>query len=237
MVGVELQTIEVQGNASPLNFENAEIKQAIPERAVGDLPLQVAGNPRAAATFALLLPGVTTGGSGSPFNARVNGGQHLSDEALLDGVSMQQGISSVAGMVAVFGDQPIIPEEVSEVSVLTSNYEPQYGSTSSSVITMVTKSGTNEFHGEAHEFHRNTVLNARQFGVDTRPQNIENEFGASIGGPVKIPGLTGGPRKTFFYTTYDRWVPRGGTVRPVFGFRRSSKERVISGTGLTGAAI
>ena len=217
-VGLELQTIEVQANASPLNFENAEIKQAIPERAVGDLPLQVAGNPRAAATFALLLPGVTSGGGGDPFNARVNGGQQLSDEALLDGVSMQQGVSSVAGMVAVFGDAPIIPEEVSEVSVLTSNYEPHYGSTSSSVITLVTKSGTDGFHGEAHEFHRNTVLNARQFGVDTRPQNIENEFGASIGGPVKIPGLTGGPRKTFFYTTYDRWVPRGGTVRPVFSF-------------------
>ena len=217
-IGPETQTIEVTTNASPLNFETPEIKQAIPTKAVEDLPLQVAGSPRTAASFVLLLPGVTTGGGGSPFDARVNGGQQLSDEALLDGVSTQQGVSSVAGMVSIFGDQPVVPEEVSEVSVLTSNYEPQYGSTSSSVITMVTKSGTNEFHGEAHEFHRNTVLNARPYGVPDRPQDLENEFGASLGGPVKIPGISSGNRKTFFFFTYDRWVQRGATRRPILSF-------------------
>lgn len=218
-VGAQQQTVEVRGNASPLNFVNAEIKQAIPTRAVEDLPLQVAGNPRTAANFTILLPGVTTGPGGSPYDIRVNGGQRTSDETLLDAVSMQTGVQGTGkGIVTVFVDMPIIPEEVGEVSVLTSNYDPQYGDTASSVITMVTKSGKNEFHGEAHEFLRNTALNARQFGIPQRPVDIENDFGASIGGPAKIPGLWGGRRKTFFYFTYDRWVTRGGLFRPTFSF-------------------
>lgn len=129
---------------------------------------------------------------------------------------MQQGVMSQSGMISIFNDFPIPPEALSEVSVLTSNYEPQYGSTASGVITAVTKSGTNEFHGSLFEHHRNTVLNARQFGAPRRPQNLQNEFGGTIGGPIKIPWLAWtGNRKSYFFFSYDRFSIRGGTTAPV----------------------
>ncbi|MCI0418313.1 MAG: TonB-dependent receptor [Acidobacteria bacterium] len=223
-VGELTQTVDVQADVSALNFENAELKQAINPMALAELPLLVSGNQRSAASFALLIPGVTTGGGANTFDARINGGLQSGDEALLDGVSMQQGLMSQGGMVSIFADYPISPESISEVNVLTSNYEAQYGSTTSAIITAVTKSGTKDFHGSLYEYHRNTALNARQFGAP-KPKNIENEFGATIGGPVKIPKLGWTDRrKTYFFFAFDRWYARGGTVAPVLSIP-SLKER------------
>src|SRR5207302_3173209 len=146
----------------------------------------VSGNSRSATSFVILLPGVNTAAGGNPFEARINGGMKMGDEAALDGVSMQEGLMSQSGMVALDNDYPMSPEAISEVSVLTSTYEPRYGTTTSGVIMAVTKSGTNEFHGDLREFLHNTVLNARQWGAPDRPKDIENQFGGSIGGPIKI---------------------------------------------------
>jgi carboxypeptidase family protein len=216
-IGAETQTIEVTGLASPLNFENAEVKQAVNPDVIGSLPLLVQGNTRSVANFIVLAPGVTTGGGGNSFDARINGGMQMGDEAVLDGVTMQQGLMSQSGMVSLGNDYPMTPEATSEVTLLTSNYEPQYGSTTSGVITAVTKSGTREFHGELHEYFRNTVLNARQYGIDFVPKDQENEFGGSIGGPLKegIPFLSSGKNKTFFFTAFDEWYIRGGSRRPI----------------------
>src|SRR5205809_910177 len=108
----------------------------------------------------------------------------------------------------------LVSDMVSEVKVLTSNYEPQYGSTTSAQIIANTKSGTNEFHGGAYEFHRNTVLNARQFGADVRPKNLQNDFGAFVGGPAKVPGLWSANKKTYFYVNYEGFRVVGGANRP-----------------------
>lgn len=215
-VGIATQTIEVTALASPLNFENAEVKQAISPEVLAGLPLPVQGNTRSAANFIVLVPGVTTGGGGNPFDARINGGMQMGDEAVLDGVTMQQGLMSQSGMVSLGNDYPMTPEATAEVTLLTSNYEPQYGSTTSGVITAITKSGSSAFHGELHEFLRNTKLNARQYGIDFVPKDQENEFGGSIGGPVKgVPGLSRGQNKTFFFVAFDEWYVRGGTRRPI----------------------
>jgi hypothetical protein len=213
-VGAAVERVEVRAEASPLNFSDSTLKQSVNTDAIADLPLVVQGNTRSAANFVVLMPGVSTAG-GNPFDVRINGGQQMGDEAVLDGVTMQQGLMSQSGMVSLGNDYPMVPEATAEISVLTSNYEPQYGSTTSAVITAVTKSGGNDFHGELHEFHRNTALNARQFGIPERPQDIENEFGGSVGGPVKLPGIWGGRRKTFFFTNLDYWTIRGGARRPI----------------------
>ncbi len=213
-LGTGLQTIEVTSNASPLNSTNAEIKQSVPTRAINDLPLQVAGSPRTAASFVALLPGVMPGG---PFDTVINGGMQVGEEALMDGVSGKEGLD-VSGMISIMNDSPITPEAVSEVSVLTSNYDPQYGSSTGGVIAMVTKSGTDKIHGEAHEFLRNNALNSRQYGVDNRPFDIENEFGFSIGGPAKwthIPGFWSNKRKSFWFVNFDEWRIRGGLTHPI----------------------
>jgi hypothetical protein len=214
-LGPAVQTVEVRGTANALNFDNGEVKGAITPETIADLPLIVSGNQRAAASFIILLPGVNTGGGANPFDSRINGGIQGGDEAVLDGVTMQEGVQSQSGMVAMFNDYPITPESVSEVSVLKSNYEPQYGYTSSAVITAVTKSGTNQFHGSGHELLRNKVLNSRSFNTPQTPIDTENDWGATIGGPAKIPGLWGGNRKAYFFFAYGGYTIRGGTVSSI----------------------
>ena len=223
-VGSAIQTLEVRANASPLNFEDATHKGEITPQILSQLPLAVSGNSRSATSFVILLPGVNTAAGNNPFEARINGGMKMGDEAALDGVSMQEGLMSQSGMVALDNDYPMSPEAISEVSVLTSTYEPRYGTTTSGVIMAVTKSGTNEFHGDLREFLHNTVLNARQWGAPDRPKDIENQFGGSIGGPIKIPGVWSGRSKAYFFLNYERWTIRGGTKFPVLSIP-SLKER------------
>jgi hypothetical protein len=214
-LGAAVQTVEVSANASPLNFENAEVKQAITPDQVTALPLLAAGAKRSAVGFVPLMPGVNTGAGNAPFNSRINGGMQTGDEATLDGVTMQEGLLNQTGMVA-FTDMPIAPEAVEEVSVLTSNYEPQYGLTTSGVISVVTKSGTSDFHGGAYEFHRNTVLNARSYGVANRSKDLENDYGAFIGGPAKVPKLLWtGNRKTYFFVHFGGFRAIGATTKPI----------------------
>jgi hypothetical protein len=224
-LGAAVQTVEVIANASPLNFENAELKEAITPETLRELPLLVGGAIRSAAAFVILMPGVSTGGGANPFDARINGGLQSGDEAVLDGVTLQQGTKGQSGMVSAYSDYPWSPEAISEVSVLTSNYEPQYGSTTSAVITAITKSGTNEFHGSLYEFHRNTSLNARQFGIPDRPKDIENDFGGNLSGPIKIPWLAWtGRKKTYGFVNYEGFRIRGGATTPIISIP-SLKER------------
>src|SRR5205814_10264993 len=119
-----------------------------------ELLLLLTGGPRAAASFASLMPGVSTGGGANAFDARMNGGLQSGDEATVDGVSMQQSFMSQGGMVSIFQDFPMSPDIVSEVKVLTSNYSPEYGSSLSGQIMAVTKSGGSNFHGAVFDFHR-----------------------------------------------------------------------------------
>ncbi len=212
-LGTVEQSIEVVANASPLNFDNATRAEGVAPETINDLPLIVSGAPRNSAQFAVLLPGVTTGAGSSAFDARINGGLQSGDEAIMDGVSMQQGTMNQSGMIS-FWDFRMTPDMISEFKVLTSSYEPQYGSTTSAQIMVTTKSGTNEFHGAVYEYFRNTVLNARQFGADRRPKDIEHDFGGSIGGPVKLPGLWSSKFKTYFFTNIEKFYIRGGVNRP-----------------------
>ena len=224
-LGEARQTVEVSADVTPLNFENAQLVEGITPQSIKDLPLLISGAIRSAAQFAILMPGVNTGAGNSGFDARIDGGMKLGDEAVLDGVTIQDGMKTVSGMTEAYTDHPMSPESISEISLLTSNYEPQYGATTSGVITAVTKSGTNEFHGDLYEFLRNTALNARQFGIPNRPKDVENDFGGTIGGPLKIPWLAWtGRKKTYFFVGYELFHIRGGTTTPVISIP-SLKER------------
>jgi hypothetical protein len=100
-VGASEQRIEVTAEASPLNQVDATIKQSISPETIEQLPLAVSGNSRSAANFIILSPGVTTGGGNNPFDARINGVMEMGDEAVLDGVTMQEGLMSQSGMVSL----------------------------------------------------------------------------------------------------------------------------------------
>jgi hypothetical protein len=217
-VGATQQTIEVQADVSQLNFETPTVQSGIAPEVLGELPLIVSGSIRSAAAFVTLMPGASQGASQNPYNTRINGGLTAGDEAVWDGVSLNEGINGNTGMIAAYSDYPMSPEAISEISVLTSNYEPQYGVTTSGVITAETKAGTKNFHGSLYEFHRNTVLNARQFGIprESRPKDIENDYGGSLGGPIKIPKIFDTARKkSYFFFNYEGFKIRGGVSTPI----------------------
>ena len=190
-LGATAEVIEVSANASPLTFDSAVQKGTIQPSALEELPLILGGHTRSAVAFARLLPGVTTGGDDDKlnFNTRINGGTNETDEALLDGISIVDGSLGQNGIELAVTGHPMSPEAIQEITLLTSNYDAQYGYTSSSVLTAITKSGTNAFHGTVYELLRNNALNARPFGVANRPIDKENDFGGNIGGPIKLPDL------------------------------------------------
>jgi len=208
------EKIEVVGGSSVLSV-TATQEHGISPETLNQLPLLMNSGPRAAAAFAVLMPGVNAGGRASAFDARTNGGLQSGDEASVDGVSMQQGFMSQGGMVSIFQDFPMSPDMVSEVKILTSNYAPEYGSSTSGQIMAVTKSGGSSFHGSAFEFYRNQDLQAKQWGlVGDKAKASKKNFGANVGGPAKIPGLYNSKVKSYFYFDYEGYREQGGSNRP-----------------------
>jgi hypothetical protein len=155
------QHVEVTADASPLNYENAELRNSIDPQVIQQVPLLVAGSMRSAANFASLLPGVVRG-SGDVSGAHVNGGQSQTGIAILDGIALFNS-SGTQGLTGAVNDFPQSPDVISEFQVLTSNYDAQYGSAGGVTIENV-RSGTSTYHGSAFEFHRDTALNAVQWG-------------------------------------------------------------------------
>jgi hypothetical protein len=214
-LGSATQTVEVSANASQLNFQTAVVQQGIAAQQISALPLEVAGAQRNALNFLVVMPGVNAlaGGQNQDY-AQINGGQEDSDEAVLDGVSMVEGLLSQSGTVA-WNDFPISPEAVGEVSLLTSNYDPQYGATYSAVSVASTKAGSDQFHGGGYEYNRNTDFNARQFGVAERPKDIENDLGGFIGGPIHAPGFWSGRKKSYFFVNFEAYRSEGAATKPI----------------------
>ncbi len=212
-IGTQEQKIEVIGGASIL-AQSATQEHGISPETLQQLPLLMNSGPRAAAGFAILMPGVSTGGGSNAFDARINGGLQSGDEASVDGVSMQQGFMSQGGMVSIFQDFPMSPDMVSEVKILTSNFAPEYGSSTSGQIMAVTKSGGSSFHGSVFEFHRDQTLKAKQWGAEDKPPFKRNNYGVNIGGPAKVPGLWAERWKSYFYFDHEGYRQTGGSNQP-----------------------
>src|SRR6266849_2320367 len=207
------QKVEVQADASPLNFENAELRGSIDPQVIQEVPLLVSGSIRSAANFASILPGVVRG-SGDAAGAHVNGGQSQTGIVVLDGVALYNS-SGTQGLTGAILDFPQSPDLISEFQVLTSNYDAQYGSTGGVTVENV-RSGTNSFHGTAYEFNRNSAFNATQWGIpaDSKAQDVENDFGGNFGGPLKLPFWKNRNHRTFFFANFEAFRIRGALFRP-----------------------
>ena len=105
-------------------------------------------------------------------------------------------------------------EAVSEFKVMTNTFDAEFGSASGGVVNLASKQGKNTFHGSAYDLLKNRVLDANSwlndyqnavFGANsaTKPLDTQNDFGASVGGPVRIPWLYNGRDKTFFFFNYE----------------------------------
>jgi hypothetical protein len=215
-VGATSEVVEVSANASPLNYESPVQKGSIQPGTIEELPLILGGHTRSAVSFARLLPGVTTGGDEDKlnFNTRINGGTNETDEALLDGVSIVDGSLGQNGIELAVTGHPMSPEAIQEITLLTSNYNAQYGYTSSSVLTAITKSGTNTYHGTLYALVHNAYFNARPWGVAQRPKDNEDDFGGNIGGQIKLPFFSSGRKKSYFFTNYEGFRLLGSTSSP-----------------------
>ncbi|MCP9493188.1 MAG: carboxypeptidase regulatory-like domain-containing protein [Pyrinomonadaceae bacterium MAG19_C2-C3] len=222
--GVE-EIVTVSENASLLNTTTAEVSTRFDSRRLSELPL---ATDRNVFNVALSAPGVSQLGAGqtgfaSGVSYSSNGGRVRSNNFQIDGQDTND--PSVSG-----GQQSINnPDIVQEVRLITNQFLAEYGRNSGSVLNIITKAGTNDFNGSLFWFHNNNKLNAlsntdKARGLTEAPFRVENQIGATIGGPVYLPRFgEGGPAifrgqdKTFFFTSFQRWSDRlagsGTTLR------------------------
>ena len=197
-IGARSETLEVTGVGANVETVNPTLGQSVTSRPIVNLPL----NGRNVLDLALLQPGVSEHNpddtSAGTFN--VGGGRSDSVEFLLDG-----GLNNdLLGNGVVLNPNP---DAVAEFRILTSNYTAEYGRSGAGVISVVTKSGTNQFHGSAFEFARNTDFDANSyFNIqDGLPRNDlkRHQFGGTFGGPLTIPHLFEGKDRFFFFVAYQ----------------------------------
>ena len=119
----------------------------------------------------------------------VNGQRESANGFILNGANVEESIAESAAIIPNL-------DSIAEFRVLTSNFDAEYGNYSGGLVSVVTKSGTNGFHGSAFEFLRNTDLDARGFFDPTRAPFIQNQFGGTLGGPIKKD-------KVFFFGDYQ----------------------------------
>jgi hypothetical protein len=196
-VGDVTQSVTVAANTETLETETADRGLTIDSTRVLEVPL-MGRNPFAAAWSA---PGVIQNASTQrlrPFDISgsssmaIDGGRPSTNEVLVDGVTSLLEATSVSYVPTA--------EAVSEFKVQTTNFDAQYGWTLGGVVNMITKNGTNQFHGSVFEFFQNTHLNANTFnsnltGVRRQSSHI-NTFGGDVGGPIK-------KNKLFFTYTFE----------------------------------
>lgn len=190
-VGALTEQVVVAAEAVRVNTTDAQLGRNITIKDIDTLP-QLARNPMALASF---QPGVSVDPGDNSFS-RVNGARQGSNNAKLDGIDVNDAVVPRLGlsMTAVNVDS------VAEFRVITNGGKAEYGRNAGGQIEMITRSGTNQFHGGGFEFLRNTKLNANPFfnnasGV-RRPKFIQNIFGGNLGGPIRKD-------KTFFYANYQ----------------------------------
>jgi hypothetical protein len=200
----ESQVVSVDAQALEVNTSTSTLSQVVEQKRIVDLPL----NGRNAVSLALLVPGSSVGSSSSidqgvtkTFPAAItisfNGSRANQTSFNLDGVNNNDIYTNV--------NMPFpFPDALQEFSVQTSNYTARYGGNSGAVINAITKSGTNELHGDVFEFVRNAVFNARNYFAPARDQLKRNQFGGTFGGPLFIPKLYDGRGKSFFFFGYQQ---------------------------------
>ncbi len=206
-VGTATETIEVKDTTPLLSTAEASLGQVVDERRVVELPL-FAGN---AMDLVHLAPGTVNGTdlrlrkaafNNAPSQFATDGGGNYGNEFSIDGVSNTYS-DGTSPRVAFSPPATAI----NEFKVQTSAFDASLGHTTGSTVNVSTKSGTNAFHGEAHEWLRHSMLDAptifdNRAGVKL-PIYQDNRYGFSVGAPVLIPRLYNGKNRTFWFFSYE----------------------------------
>jgi outer membrane receptor protein involved in Fe transport len=222
-IGETKETVEVTSEAPLVDTTSTQLGAVMDSRQVSNLPL----NTRDTYQLLQLQPGVmsTVGssntlvyGSDNSGAVSVNGGRGRSNNFSVNGGDAND----------LFANLPTVqpsPDSIQEFRVLTNTFDAEYGRNSGSVVNVVTKSGTNDWHGDMYEFFRNKVLNANNYCLTeaadglacNKPQFNQNQFGGTFGGPIK-------KERTFFFASYEGRRIRQGIQSPAVTVP-SSQER------------
>ncbi|HYP05794.1 MAG TPA: TonB-dependent receptor, partial [Bryobacteraceae bacterium] len=189
-VGEVAETITVEAAAPLLSTDTSSVGSVVRNSTIASMPLI----DRRAAQLARLNGFVVQNGSGSNF--AMAGGRGNNAMWTIDGGSAQNILLGVATLVY---DPPV--ESLEEMNVEISNYKAELGRSGGGYVQMTTKSGTNELHGSLYEFLRNDKLDARNFFSASKPVLRYNQFGGSLGGPIRKD-------KTFFFVNYEGLLVR-----------------------------
>ncbi len=204
-VGTVSQTVEVTSAAPLIETQQATVGQVVEGRVVSDMPL----NGKMVFNLLALTPGVVpqggtaasasnaaSGNEGNAFsqgNYQISGGIPNTEAVFVDGAPINNGYINAISYAPA-------QESIQEFRIEANNIGPEFGSTEDGVMTMITKSGNNDFHGDSYDYLRNTVLNSNTFYGDRahakKPAFIQNQFGATLGGPIKKDRL-------FFFFSYE----------------------------------
>ncbi len=198
-VGASTQQVTVTEQASLLRTDDAQSGMVIDNQRIQQLPEY----DRNALAFAGLVANVngTSEQEGQSTDFRINGGRSAQAEYYIDGIPTTTGYQHNV--------PPSVPsmEAVGEFNVVTNGLSAEYGRLSGGAVVLVTRSGTNQFHGSGYEYLRNQDLNANTWNSNRLGQSIgvfhDNVFGGTIGGPVRIPKLYNGHDRTFFFFNYE----------------------------------
>jgi hypothetical protein len=234
--GATQETVEVTSEAPLVDTTTTQMGAVVDDRTVSQLPL----NARDTYQFLQLQPGVmsTTGsgnqivyGSDKSGSVSVNGGRGRANNFSVNGGDANDQFVNLPTV------QPS-PDSIEEFRVITNTFDAEYGRNSGSVVNVITKSGTNNLHGNLYEFFRNKVLNANPYclaavdGVSCdKPQSNQNQFGGTLGGPIVKD-------RTFFFTSYEGRRIRQGITSPLVmvptGLERPDPNNPLVSDGASG---
>lgn len=223
-LGSVSERITVEGGAPLVNTESAAVSTVVDQTYVKNMPL----NGRSFQDLILLTPGVVTQtpqniltGLGQTGEFSVNGQRSESNYYTVDGVSANLGAAtgsnmaagagasgSVAASTALGTTQALVSvDALQEFRVQSSTYSAEYGRNPGGQLALETKSGTNQWHGTAYDYLRNNYFDANDWFTNyfsTKGAALrQNDFGGTLGAPVRIPGLYNGKDKTFFFFSYE----------------------------------
>jgi hypothetical protein len=212
-VGAATETVEVTAQAANLQTESASVQRNVTRQQIDSLEL----NGRNPIFMANLVPGTRGGNlSGLSFNfsqgpSNINGARTQESLITYDGAPAVRTRSNGTSLGSADVDS------TSEIQILTANYNPEYGRSSGGQIRIISKTGTQQFHGAAYDYVRNTIFNANTWtrnhtlGPDFLQLNQAapiqyNQFGYNIGGPAYIPGKFNSDKSKIFWYWGQEWV-------------------------------
>jgi len=211
-VGAVTDTVTVNEAAPLLKTESGELSHTVTSKEADDLPVLTiggAGNIRDPLQVMVLLPGVQFSAdnilrvNGLPSNTEAI---RIEGQDVTNGIWRQQASMNEGGMDAV-----------QEIQIQTSNYAAEYGQAGGGFFNFTMKSGTNTFHGSVYDYLRNEALNAGlpytdrcitnslQCGQHVRNRVRQNDWGFTVGGPIRIPKIYNGQNKSFFFFNFEQY--------------------------------